>query len=243
MYLTFFYSPDEALSANAPDTAAANDHAPVRHISSIPSKDADLQSVADSVVVKWEEETWFTIRYKKQPDFATEVARYDELLQQRTTAGGGSRGLSSDMHELDKEADDALPYVKNFVFGIYGPKLAKDHYGEFGIEHHKDEWELPYDRHRRTLSFQTMIDGLTKNKITTGNYSAAWWTEYVTRYNAALASSEGGAKDISGYVGELNQLRTSIRRTLQSVLRILEGNYPDTFEQVRREWGFLKDRY
>ena len=242
MYSTFIYSPDAVMSGAATaDTTHAN--TPVRHISTVPSKDADLQSVGDSVVIKWAAETWFIVKYITQADFSNNMKRYDDLLQQRTSAGGGTHGLSTDMHELDVEADDAVPYVKNFWFGIYGAKHAADHYGELGLEHKYSRYELPNDRHKRTIAISTLIDALKKNKITTGNYSADWWTDYLTRYNAAMGTSEGNAKDISGFVGELNQLRTSIRRTLQSVLHILEGNYPDTFEQVRREWGFLKDRY
>lgn len=245
MNTTFYYIPD---AGNTSDNATINPipaplHTPVRHLGNVPTKDADLDNVATAVATKWEAENWFIVRYMKQDDFANNAKRFNELLQQRTEAGGGTHGLSTDMHELDKEADDAIPYVKNFAFGIWGAKLAKDHYGEFGIEHHSSGYELPDDRNKQKIAFETMINALQKYNITTVPYGANWWTDYLTRYNEAMGASEGSDKTISGYVGELNQLRTSLRRTLQSVLYILEGNYPDTFEQERRVWGFLKDRY
>ena len=38
-------------------------------------------------------------------------------------------------------------------------------------------------------------------------------------------------------------LRTTLRRVLHSILLILEANYPDTFDEVRRDWGFQKESY
>jgi hypothetical protein len=38
-------------------------------------------------------------------------------------------------------------------------------------------------------------------------------------------------------------LRTTLRRTLHSILLLLEANYPDTHQQVSRQWGFQKETY
>ena len=246
IFMNPILTPNVAASGNIAVTANGTlitPKTPVRHLNDVPTKDADLVAVAGAVAGKWQAEEWFAIKYTLQADFAGEATLYTNLVKARSAAGGGTHGLATDLNMLDDEADDALPYVKNYVFNKYGAKHATDYYGDFGMEHRHGGYELPHDRHQRQIAIQTMIDGLQKNNWITETYGVNWWMTFQAKYNAALLAAEDNSGNISDYVGNLNKLRTSIRRTLHSVLLILEGNFPDTFEQVKREWGFLKNRY
>jgi hypothetical protein len=64
-----------------------------------------------------------------------------------------------------------------------------------------------------------------------------------TRFNAALTAANTTDSTVSTKVGSKNVLRTQIRNVLHSLLLVLEGNYPDTFEAEKRAWGFQKEDY
>ena len=159
-------------------------------------------------------------------------------------SGGNRQFMTNDLENQDDKIDDAIPFVKSKINGKYDPHDGPSYYASFGIIHRSNGgYEFPHDRQGRKASLQLMIDACTANGFTTEPYGADFWIQIQTDYNKALTTAGSTSGDVSGYVGDLNTLRTSLRRVLHSILLVLEGNYPDTFAQVRREWGFQKESY
>ena len=141
-------------------------------------------------------------------------------------------------------ADDALPYMKNMMGGKWGPYKSVAYYPEFGIEHRNHHYGFPTDRDKRKGALGMMADAVAANGF--GNdaaHGSSFWEDLVTRYNAALQDAILGAGSVSGSVSDLVQRRTTLRRVLHAILLLLEANYPYTFEQERRVWGFQKEKY
>jgi hypothetical protein len=151
--------------------------------------------------------------------------------------------LSQAVDLADRQAEDALPYIKNMIAGKYGPKNAVAYYPQFGLVHANHHWDLPYDRQKRTLALSMMADAVAANGFGSSDYGTAFWTNLITAYTTAVQNAVAGASNESGSVSGLVQLCTTLRRTLHSILLLLEANYPDTHQQVSRQWGFQKETY
>jgi hypothetical protein len=210
----------------------------------VPRKDADLSNVCNLVGAEWLASPSITLVWKTQGDFATDAANFANYLQTRDSAGGGQQILTNTLSNVDEQIDDAIPYVKSYINGKYGPHDGPSYFASFGISYTKATgYELPVDHQKRGIALQMMSDAMVANGFTTQDYGTTFWAGILTTYNKALANVLAGSGGVSSQVADVTQLRTSLRRVLHSLLLVLEGNYPDTFVQVRRQWGFMKEDY
>jgi hypothetical protein len=109
--------------------------------------------------------------------------------------------------------------------------------------HRSANYELPKERQQRKDVLRMMADAIAANGFDAKQYGTAWWADIKTKYDAASTAASTGAGNVSGTVSNMVMLRTTLRQVLHSILLLLEANYPDTFDQVKREWGFLKETY
>ena len=240
---SILFSPDAGNTpgSNANDSTPKDTH--TRHTASMPNKDANVLAVSETVSDKWEANSFMALVWKTQTDFAADIAAFSKQLQGRNKDGGLRSQQTKDLENLDTAIEDALPFVKTYIADKFGPADAKAHYAEFGMVHRSRSYELPADRQNRKNALIMMADAMTANGFDTKQYGTAWWTDIKTQYDAAVDAAVKGSGSVSNNVSELVTLRTTLRSVLHSVLLILEANYPDTFEQVRRDWGFQKEAY
>lgn len=235
----FLFFPDGGNAAA--DTIVTDTH--VRHMENVPRKDADLLAVSSRVTDKWAESSFITLLWKTQTNFAADTLAFKVKLQARNTEGGFRGGQTDTLYNLDVQADDAVPYVKAAINAKFGPHSGPSHYPEFGMVHRDEHYELPADRQQRQDAIRMMIDAIAANGLGSMQYGTTFWTTLKTNFDAALADATSGAGNVSADVSDLAQMRTGLRRVLHSILLLLEANYPDTFNQVRRDWGFQKGSY
>jgi len=236
------YSPDAAdAAAGSANTTPTDTH--IRHAANVPSKDAALLGVSQSVSTKWAASAFIALVWRTQGDFASDVAAFKNGLESRNTEGGKRSQQTQELENLDNEIEDAVSYVKSYIGDKFGPPNARAHFAEFGIAHRSGNYEFPKERQQRKDALRMMADAVAANGFDTKQYGTAWWADIKTKYDAASTAASAGASNVSGAVSEMVTLRTNLRRVLHSILLLLEANYPDTFDQAKREWGFLKEGY
>jgi hypothetical protein len=236
------YSPDAVPAAGT--TAAPVKETAVNHHATMPVKHADLLNVSQQVVTQWTATPAITLVWKTVSDFAVDVKNFQNEFQQRNTSGGFISQNANALENLDHEADDALPFVKAYINDLFGPANGKSHFAEFGMVHSKTHgYEFPYDRQKRLDAIRMMSEAITNNSLDAKTYGQPFWSNLLADYTTAMGTSQSGTGEVSAHVGNLSQLRRSLRRTLHSLLLVLEGNYPDTFHDVIRTWGFTKENY
>lgn len=237
-------SPDaDAASSSLTETPPVTD-THVRHEKNVPAKNGVLLSVCQQVDTQWKATPAISLIWKTQTDYEKDVTRFGELLGERNETGGDRQHLTKDLENLDHQLDDAIPTMKSKINYKFGPADGKSYFAVFGIVHSAaNGYELPHDRQGRKSSIDLMVKACTKYGFTDDPYGVPFWTDMQSKYEAALSIAGSTSGDVSGYVGELNTLRTSLRRVLHSILLLLEANYPDTFDQERRVWGFQKENY
>ena len=215
-----------------------------RHHANVPDKTADLLNVSQQVNAKWKTSSFIMLVWKKQSEFESDVEQLASILNSRLQSGGNRQFMTKDLENQDHIIDDAIPFMKSKINYKFGPKDGKSRFASFGMIHKSNGgYEFPTDRQGRKQSLQLMVDACAANGFTEDTYGVAFWTQLQADYNKALTTAAGTSGDVSGFVGDLNTLRTTLRRVLHSILLLLEANYPDTFDQVRREWGFQKENY
>jgi len=58
-----------------------------------------------------------------------------------------------------------------------------------------------------------------------------------------MSQNTEAVNDLSKTVVSKSALKQQISKILRSLLRLLEANYPDTFESKCREFGFVRELY
>ena len=235
-----FFFTDPATGGGAP-AEPVDTH--IRHQGNIPAKDAELLNVCSQSDEQWKLNTNFTLVWITEAEFATDVQNFKNLYTQRQSTGVNLPQISHDIDELDRKTDDAVSFVKTYILEKFGPKDGPSHYAAFGFEHKHNHFQFPTQRQKRLESLNLMTAAIASNGFGTKTYGTTFWTDLRDKYNSLINSASDTSGDVSEDVSELVQLRTKLRRVLHSLLLLLEANYPDTFDQMRRKWGFQKEKY
>lgn len=213
------------------------------HVANLPLKSADLLHVAETVNTAWAANSFVALPWKSQADFSADVAAFKAALQQRNTQGSKRRQQSRQLQNLHREINKAVPFVKAYILEKFGPKAGKVHYAEFGLVRRGRNYELSRDNQKCKDALRMMTDAIHANGFDAKTYGSVFWTDIKERYDTALTAATIGAGSVSAHISEMAVLRSNLRKVLSSLLLLLRAYYPDTFKQVRREWGFQKESY
>jgi hypothetical protein len=88
-----------------------------------------------------------------------------------------------------------------------------------------------------------MITGIATDGFDNEEYGKTFWTDMQTNYAAALLAAGNTSGEVSGKVATKNEQKKAIKKVLSSLLLVIRGSYPDTFDKVYREWGWRKESY
>lgn len=236
MTTTKFYSPDPPPGGGTPPPA-------VRHTGNVPQKDDDLDSVCQSVKTKWLATPEIKLIWMTAPNFGTLADAFHSQLAARKTAGGSRSPITDQLETVDSQIDDGTREVKAYIADKFGVSHATANYAPFGIVHVHQGWDLPHDHDHRGPALQMMADAVAANGFGTKTFGTAFWTGMQTEFNAKYNLAKTTDMLVSSKVSDKNVSRTQLRNVLHSILLVLEGNYPDTFADVKRTWGFLKQDF
>lgn len=104
-------------------------------------------------------------------------------------------------------------------------------------------WDLPTDHSERNQKLSMMGEAITANGFSAKTYGTAFWTATKTAYNDALTGANNTDGSVSAAVGTKNQQKAQINKVMVALRYVLRGNYPDTYAEVYRDWGWQKEDY
>ncbi|MGL5936772.1 MAG: hypothetical protein ACRCZI_14250 [Cetobacterium sp.] len=216
---------------------------PKKTVKNVPLSDADLLAVAKIVSSTWASNTAFTLIWISATDFNTLVTNYENTFNARKQGGGIRPQYTKQLKELDKSIDLSLRYVKNYISDKYSIQNAYSYYAAFGIEKINKVYQLPKDRNNRGNSLNMLLTAIDAHGFTNMTYGKDHWTPIVTQYLQTLQQSQQTDSNISQNVGNKNVFKEQITNVLNALLLLLKANYPDTFKNEIRTWGFQKEKY
>ena len=210
---------------------------------SLPAKELELGAIATLASAKWTVSTWLTLLWLTPVQFATLVVNYKAALTIRNISGGTKKGVVQSMKLINKEIDDAMVYVKGYILEIFKKDRAKSMYATFGIQSKGGHYNLPDDIDGRAAALGTLLTAIRDNGLDDKEYGRAFWDDIKARFDELASQTTSLSSTISVKVGDKKELKKELLLALNSLIKAVQANYPHTWKEELRAWGFQKERY
>lgn len=234
------FPPDPAAGSSEPETL-------VNPKLLIPENDAALAEVCRLVKDTWGLETWFTLRWKTQAEFATLTDTFITSFTEKRAAATSRTPQSQRLQELDDEMDEGLRILKKYVSedSGYNKEKTNARLPGFGlIARKKNSYELSRDRdERRDALLKFLIPAVKAAPFAGRAYGTDFWQTRYDEYKTLLEQTDGLAGKVTKSVSKKDEAKKELRRVLQAVVYALRANFPDTYAAELRAWGFRKVSY
>ncbi|WP_293895262.1 hypothetical protein [Flavobacterium sp.] len=208
----------------------------------VPTADIDFGTVVTNVATKWNETESISLIWTTASEFNTQATAYNTELSIRNQVGGGRPQITKAMNVLDATMVEALKYVKGYIVDKYKDS-STSYFPAFGIEYKNNRYFFPIDRNKRLASLVLMLQGLLDNGFGDKEFGTAFWTDIKSQYENLITQASSTDGTISTKVSAKNTLKGALKKTLNSLISVIKGNYPDTYKAELRSWGFQKEKY
>ena len=209
----------------------------------VPTADLNFGTVVTTVSAKWAASSWLTLKWLTATQFQNDATNYNTTLEARLQTGATRPQLTQSLKALDKTMDNALSYVKGYITDKYKKENAISYYAAFGIEHKGKKYVFPTDQNKRITALKLMIDSLTTHGFENKEYGVAFWTPLQLQYSLLVKEATKTDGQVAIKVGDKNALKEHLKKGLNAIIYTLKANYPDSFKQELRDWGFQKEKY
>lgn len=208
-----------------------------------PAADVNLKDLSADVLNTWKQKPEITLLWTNPAELEATTNAFTTSLGQRQSTGGGRASVTKELKTLDKTINVSTAYLKNYLKDKYDKDSSTSYFPQFGIVQEGKVYVYPSDRNKRLASLQLTVKALVANGLHDNKYGLAYWQDILTRYEAGLKLSVTTDSNVASLVSAKNEARKQIQKTLNALIHIIKGNYPDTFKSVLREWGFQKEKY
>lgn len=209
----------------------------------VPVADIDFGNVVGKVRDKWETSSWLTLLWISFPEFKTKANDYQTTLTQRLQTGKNRPQITQSLKNINKEIDDKVANIKGYIADKYGKGNAVSYYSAFGIEFYKKAYTIPFDQNSRSEALGLMVNAIDANGFNDKTYGKTYWLDIKSQFDALLLSASTTDSTVSNKVGDKNELKKGLKKALNAIVLTVKANYPETFKQELRVWGFQKEKY
>lgn len=209
----------------------------------VPVADIDFGNVVGKVRDKWEKSTWLTLQWMTFPEFQTKANEYQTTLTERLQTGKNRPQITQSLKNVNKEIDDKVANIKGYIADKYGKENAVSYYSAFGIEFYKKAYLIPSDQNNRSEALGLMVSAIDANGFNDKTYGKDYWTALKVQFDDLLQSASDTDGTVSSKVGDKNKLKKGLKKALNSIVLSIKANYPDSYKQELRTWGFQKEKY
>jgi hypothetical protein len=208
----------------------------------VPIADANFGTVITDVATKWTANPKITLIWTTPAKFTEAATAFNQELSKRNDVGRSRPQITLRLKQLDANIDSSLTYVKGYLLELY-KEAATSHYPSFGIDYKPGKYVFPKDRNKRSESLRLMVAAIDANGLDAKEFGTAFWTGIKTEYDTLLGKATATDGTVSDKVSTKNELKKELQKTLNSLIKVLQGNYPDTYKAELRSWGFQKEKY
>jgi hypothetical protein len=226
----------------ADETTLPNEGAKPTRKRNVPVADINFGAVTTDVATKWKASPKITLIWTTSSEFATKSIAYNQELSNRNTVGSSRPQITKKLQQLDVTIDSSLTYIKGYLLELY-KEAATSYYPSFGIEYKPGKHVFPKDRNKRSESLRLMVAAIAANGLGAKEFGTAFWTGIKTEYDTLLGKATATDGTVSTKVSSKNELKKELKKTLNSLIMLIQGNYPDTYKAELRSWGFQKEKY
>ena len=116
-------------------------------------------------------------------------------------------------------------------------------YATFGIQSKGGHYNLPDDIDGRAAALGTLLTAIRDNGLDDKEYGRAFWDDIKARFDELASQTTSLSSTISVKVGDKKELKKELLLALNSLIKAVQANYPHTWKEELRAWGFQKERY
>lgn len=214
-----------------------------KYTSNNPDKDSDLGGLTLMVEPAWRANPQITLLFTDVNKYKISIDAYNSTLNERQSTGGERKEKTLKLKDLDASIDEGISAIKGYLVYKYEKNNAPSYYPQFGIERVGSIFIVPRDRNKRQDALPLILAAVTTHGFTTEKYGTAFWQATKDSYDALLKEASTVDGTVAKKVGDKNELRKTIVKTHNALINVLKANYPDTYKNVIREWGFQKEKY
>ena len=215
----------------------------IKKKANLPNKDVDLISVSKDAFAIWSKDNSLLLKWITRTAFQASIITFEHSLREQTDLKGDRSIVTKVMSSLNTEITKNTDYIKVYLAELYSKADAPSYYAKFGIIKSGTSYRLPLDNDKRLLGMEQLIKGLAAHNLDEKPFGKVYWTDIRNRFAAALAQSRKTVGSSSEQVGNKNEHRKIIRKVLNSLVLRVKSDYPDTYKEELRRWGFQKERY
>jgi hypothetical protein len=209
----------------------------------VPVADINFGNVITTVSEKWAASSWLTLKWLTVAQFQADATNYNDTLSSRLSKGTTRPQITQTLETLEKTMDTHLSYVKGYITDKYKKESDTSYFAAFGIEYKNNRYLLPADKNKRSEALKLMVRALTTHGFEDKEFGLAFWTSLKEQYALLVKQASETDGQVSVKVGDKNILKKNLNKGLNAIIYTLKANYPDTYKQELRDWGFQKEKY
>ncbi|MDR1678402.1 MAG: hypothetical protein LBR81_01325 [Prevotellaceae bacterium] len=209
----------------------------------LPGKEADLNTIATEVAAVWAKHPKITLLWTDIEKFEQAVTTFAASYAEREDAKGTRQGVTQSLKGVNSEINSSVEQLKAHLAVAYTKRIAAAHYASLGIVKKRSGYKLPVDNDRRLYALEQLIKGLEKHGLSEGKLGTAYWKDILSRFTQLKKQAAEIDKNSALHVGIKTKQKLQIRKTLNALISVIKGNYPDSWKEELRVWGFQKEKY
>ncbi|MES2655708.1 MAG: hypothetical protein V4620_08965 [Bacteroidota bacterium] len=213
--------------------------------SNVANRDADLSTLAITVSDVWLTKNNITLLWKTAEDFSEEVAAFALLLNSKSNTGKDRPRITHDLQRCNDALDAGIALLKKAIDAdSRSMEEARATYARFGIVLENRTYRLPIERNNRLFALRLILPALlVAGYDKKPSIGTAYFTPLITQYTTLTNLATNTDQDVSGIIGTKNAQKKNITKVLTALIKVIQGNYPDTYKNELRAWGFQREKF
>ena len=238
MYLSKMLHPDAA--ENSAGNTSSNNKKTAKAYT--PQSAIDIVAVSAKVNEKWAATPGITLLWVSQTEFDKLVINLSAAVSKQNSAAGSKPAETQLLNQLDNQLNKTVRDVKRGIEYKFGDNAVAQ-YARYGIEKEGGTYQLPRDRDVRLKSFDLMIAAIATDGFEGEDWNSTFWLHMKDNYAAAVKAAGDSRGNVSVGSATITTLMKEINKVSTALRYVLRANYPDTYQQVYRSWGWQIENY
>ncbi|MDR2927653.1 MAG: hypothetical protein LBV41_05575 [Cytophagaceae bacterium] len=207
-----------------------------------PRKEVDIITVSLMVRKTWEK-SGLVLKWTTPDEFEQNTTEFKRIIDASNHTVGERRVITNRLSIVNADIDKSLKYVKGYIGEMFGKNEEYAYYTQFGIVRDNKMYIIPRDNDTREQSLEQMLQAIERNGMAGSKYGLEYWQSLYNRFVIAKNNAAAHDSDSASHVSAKNDLKAKIIKTLNALVFMIKANYPDSWKEELRVWGFQKDKY
>lgn len=208
----------------------------------IPKKELALLILGKEVINHWIASN-YVLEYISIEDYQLLIDTYELKLAESKTTKAERTPTIDRLRKLIDDIGFGVPKIKSKIKIHFDGDSAYAQYPAFGLNKRNGGYKAPAAYDEIEYFLISMLQGLEKYGYNDFEFGKSYWQPIYDEYKALSAKNKALSGNTSLLSADKSEIKERVYEVLNSLLKILEGQKRDKWQQVARSWGYQKERY